>query len=262
MANGFLACPKRNRNSRPPTVLVRLQKYLAEAGIASRRHSEQLIESGRVSVNGQPVRLLGTKVDAECDAVAVDGKMVVVERKVYIALNKPAGFLCTNHDTHQRKRAVDLLPASLPRLYTVGRLDKDTEGLLFLTNDGTFSLRLTHPRYKMNKTYLVEVEGELTSAEIARLLKGVRSDGETLHANRIFQVRSQKNTTELRLVLSEGKKRQIRRMMAAVGHPVGRLVRLAVGPVELGNLATSQWRHLTHEEIYELMHFSPATIRT
>jgi pseudouridine synthase len=140
-------------------------------------------------------------------------------------------------------------------------LDKDTEGLLFLTNDGTFSLRLTHPRYKMSKTYLVEVEGELTSAEITRLLKGIGSDGEMLHADKIFQVRSQKNTTELRLVLSEGKKRQIRRMMVAVGHPVKRLVRLAVGPVELGNLATAQWRHLTHEEIYKLMQFSPAAFR-
>ena len=242
-------------------MLVRLQKYLAEAGIASRRRCEQLIEDGRVSVNGQPARLLGTKVDAERDAVAVDGRPVVIEGKVYIALNKPAGFLCTNHDTHHRQRAVDLLPRSLPRVYTVGRLDKDTEGLLFLTNDGTFSLRLTHPRYKMSKTYLVEVEGELTSAEIARLLKGIRSDGEILHADKIFQVRSQKNTTELRLVLREGKKRQIRRMMAVVGHPVKRLVRLAVGPVELGNLATTQWRHLTHEEIYKLMQFSPAAFR-
>ena len=243
-------------------MLVRLQKYLAEAGIASRRHSEQLIESGRVSVNGQLVQLLGTKIDAERDAVAVDGQPVVIERKVYIALNKPAGYLCTNHDTHQRQRAVDLLPPTLPRVYTVGRLDKDTEGLLFLTNDGTFSLRLTHPRYKMSKTYLVEVEGELTSAEIARLLKGIRSDGEMLHADKIFQVRPQKNTTELRLVLSEGKKRQIRRMMAAIGHPVQRLVRIAVGPVELGNLAISQWRHLTHEEIFKLMQFAPSAFRS
>ena len=237
-------------------MLVRLQKYLAETGLASRRHCEQLIEDGRVSVNGQPIRLLGTKIDADRDTVAVDGQAVAVQRKLYIALNKPAGFVCTNRDSHQRKRAVDLLPHTLPRLYTVGRLDKDTEVLLFLTNDGTFSLRLTHPRYKMSKTYLVEVEGELTSAEIARLLNGVRSERQLLHAERIFQVRSRTNTTELRLVLREGKKRQIRRMMAAVGHPVKRLVRLAVGPVELGNLATSQWRYLTYEEVLKLMQFS------
>lgn len=238
-------------------MLVRLQKYLAEAGVASRRHCEQLIEQGRVSVNGQAVSLLGSKIDPERDSITLDGKPVVIERKVYIALNKPAGFVCTNHDTHGRKRAVDLLPRSLPRLYTVGRLDKETEGLLFLTNDGTFSLRLTHPRYKMGKTYLVEVEGELKSAEIVHLLKGVRSEGEMLHAETIFQVRRRDNATRLRLALSEGKNRQIRRMMAAVGHPVKRLVRLAVGPIELGNLATSQWRHLSHEEVRKLMQFSP-----
>jgi 23S rRNA pseudouridine2605 synthase len=242
-------------------VLVRLQKYLAEAGIASRRRCEQFIEDGQVSVNGQRVYVLGTKVDPERDSVTVGGKPVAIERKVYIALHKPAGCVCTNSDTHGRTRAVDLLPRSLPRLYTVGRLDKDSEGLLFLTNDGTFSLRLTHPRYKMRKTYFVEVEGELKNAEIVRLLKGVRSDGELLRAEKIFQVRAQVHDTELRLILSEGKKRQIRRMMAVVGHPVKRLVRLAVGPIELGNLATSQWRHLTHEEVDKLTQFSSAASR-
>lgn len=242
-------------------MLVRLQKYLAEAGVASRRRCEELIEDGRVSVNGQPSYVLGTKIDPERDAVTMDGKPVVLDRKVYIALHKPAGCVCTNSDTHGRKRAVDLLPHSLPRLYTVGRLDKDSEGLLFLTNDGTFSLRLTHPRYKMRKTYFVEVEGELKNAEIARLLKGVRSDGELLHAEKIFHVRARGQNTELRLVLSEGKKRQIRRMMAVVGHPVKRLVRLAVGPIELGSLAISQWRHLTHEEVEKLTQFSPAAVR-
>jgi len=243
-------------------VLVRLQKYLAEAGIASRRRCEELIKAGRVSVNGLSVQLLGTKVDSERDSVSIDGKPVVRECKVYIALNKPTGFLCTNHDTHGRQRAVDLLPRSLPRMYTVGRLDKDTEGLLLLTNDGTFSLRLTHPRYKMSKTYLVEVEGELTRAEMAQLLRGVHSDGEMLHAEKIFQVHAQNNATTLRLVLNEGKNRQIRRMMAVVGHPVKRLVRLAVGPVELGDLGTSQWRHLTHEEVDRLMQFSPPGLRS
>jgi 23S rRNA pseudouridine2605 synthase len=239
-------------------VLIRLQKFLAEAGVASRRRCEQLIEGGKVSVNGQPVRVLGTKIDPEHDCVAVAGQPVAVERKVYIALNKPAGVLCTNRDTHDRKRAIDLLPRSLPRLYTVGRLDKDTEGLLLLTNDGTFSLRLTHPRYKMSKTYLVEVEGELKNAEIARLLTGVHSEGELLRTEKVFPVRTQHNATELRVVLREGKKRQIRRMMATIGHPVKRLVRLAVGPIELGNLAISQWRYLTHEEIRKLMQFPPA----
>jgi 23S rRNA pseudouridine2605 synthase len=240
-------------------VLVRLQKFLAEAGVASRRRCEQLIQSGQVFVNGAPVRVLGSKIDPERDAVFVAGRPVAVERRVYIALHKPAGVLCTNRDTHGRRRAIDLLPRSLPRLYPVGRLDKDTEGLLLLTNDGSFSLRLTHPRYKMSKTYLVEVEGELKSAEITRLLGGVRSEGELLRADKIFQVHAQRHATEMRLVLSQGRKRQIRRMMAAVGHPVTRLVRLAVGPVELGDLRKSQWRHLTDEEIQQLMRVSPSS---
>jgi 23S rRNA pseudouridine2605 synthase len=237
-------------------VLIRLQQILAEAGVGSRRKCEQLIAQGKVSVNGQPVTTLGTKVDPAIDRVSIGARRVTIERKVYIALNKPAGVVCTSHDTHGRRRAVDLLPASLPRLYTVGRLDKDTEGLLFLTNDGTFSLRLTHPRYKMTKMYLVEVEGELKSAEIARLLNGITSEGQLLRAERIFQVRPLGDATEFRLVLGEGRKRQIRRMMAAVGHPVRRLVRLAIGPVNLGNLKAGQWRYLTDEELEKLQHNS------
>ena len=139
----------------------------------------------------------------------------------------------------------------MPRLFTVGRVDKDTEGLLFLTNDGNFSLRLTHPRYKMPKTYLVDVEGQLRSAEIARLLKGVSSDGETLNADKICQVRPRGETTELRIVLTQ----------AAVGHPVRRLTRLAVGAIGLGGLKSGEWRHLTHEEIGKLLQFSHATFQ-
>jgi 23S rRNA pseudouridine2605 synthase len=239
-------------------VLIRLQKFLAEAGVGSRRQCEQLIQQGKILVNGQPVTTLGTRVDPDSDRVTVGSQPVAAERKVYVAINKPAGVLCTNRDTHGRKRVLDLMPASLPRLYTVGRLDQDTEGLLFLTNDGTFSLRLTHPRYKMRKTYLVEVEGQLKSAEIARLLKGICSDGQMLRAEKISQVRPRHDFTELRLVLAEGKKRQIRRMMAAVGHPVRRLVRMAIGPINLGDLKTGQWRYLTDEEIHRLQSHSPS----
>jgi 23S rRNA pseudouridine2605 synthase len=234
-------------------MFVRLQKFLAEAGVGSRRRCEQLIEQGKISVNGQTVTRLGTKIDPATDRVTLGAQRIVAERKVYVALNKPAGILCTSRDTDGRPQAVDLLPASLPRLYTVGRLDKDTEGLIFLTNDGNFSLRLTHPRYKMPKTYWVEIEGELKSAEIAQLLKGVHNEGQLLRAEKIFQVRSRKQTSDLRLVLKEGKKRQIRRMLAAVGHPVRRLVRLSVGTIHLGELKSGQWRHLSHEEINKLM---------
>lgn len=231
---------------------VRLQKFLAEAGVGSRRRCEQFMTAGKVAVNGQPVTTLGAKIDPAIDRVTVNRKAVRSEQKVYIALNKPAGILCTCHDTHGRKTVLDLFPAIPTRLYSVGRLDKDTEGLLFLTNDGTFSLRLTHPRYKMPKTYLVEVEGELKSAQIARLLQGVRSEGEALRADRISQVRPRGGDTELRMVLTAGKKRQIRRMMTAVGSPVKRLVRLAVGPVGLGDLKQGQWRYLTDEEVHKL----------
>ena len=242
-------------------MFVRLQKFLAEAGVGSRRRCEQLIQQGKISVNGQRVTTLGTKVDPETDRVMLGSKPVAAERKIYIALNKPAGVLCTNRDTHGRKRVLDLLPRSLPRLYTVGRLDQDTEGLLFLTNDGNFSLRLTHPRYKMPKTYLVEVEGELKNEQIARLLEGVHSEGQVLRAEKVFQVRPCGKTTELRLVIREGKKRQIRRMLAAVGHPVVRLTRLSVHSVSLGDLKTGQWRYLTDEEIHKLMQFSSRSER-
>ena len=228
-------------------MLVRLQKFLAEAGVGSRRHCAELIRPGKISVNGQPVTRLGTKIEPDKDHVTVAGKPVAVERKVYIAIHKPAGVVCTSHDTHGRKRVLDLLPKSRPRLYTVGRLDQDTEGLLLLTNDGTFSLRLTHPRYKMPKTYAVEVKGALTEVERARLLTGVRSEGEWLRAEKVS------GTTTLQLLIREGKKRQIRRMLAAVGHPVVRLRRLAIGSIELGNLKQGQWRYLTDEEVRTLM---------
>jgi 23S rRNA pseudouridine2605 synthase len=248
----------RARGSAVPTMRVRLHKFLAEAGVASRRACETLILAGEVCVNGRAVLALGTKIDPVADTVTVKSRPVSPERKLYVALNKPTGVVCTSRDPHGAKRVVSLLPRSFPRLYTVGRLDKETEGLIFLTNDGTFSLRLTHPRYKMSKTYLVEVEGELKSSEIARLYKGVRSQGQLLRAEKVSQVRHRGRSTELRLVLREGRNRHIRRMMGALGHPVRRLVRLAVGPVELGDLKAGQWRYLTNEELCKLKHFSPA----
>ncbi len=236
--------PESARHSVP---YVRLQKFLAEAGLGSRRHCETLIQAGQVSVNGQPVTRLGTKINPGKDRVTVAGQPVAPERKLYIALNKPAGVLCTSRDTHGRRRVHDLLPASLPRLFTVGRLDRDTEGLLLLTNDGTFSLRLTHPRYKMPKTYAVEVAEPLDEADRTRLRAGVRSEGQWLRAEEVS------GTTSLTVVLREGKKRQIRRMFAVIGHPVKKLTRLAIGPIQLGNLKQGQWRYLTDEEVSALM---------
>ena len=234
-------------------MLVRLQKFLAEAGLGSRRHCETLITAGAVRVNGQPVTTLGSKIESGTDRVTVAGQPVSVERKIYIALNKPAGYICTSQDPEGRRRALDLLPADLPRLYTVGRLDCNTAGLLLLTNDGTFSLRLTHPRYKMPKTYRAEVAGPLGDAQVTRLLRGVWSDGELLRAEKVFDIRPVGPVTELQLVLREGKKRQVRRMLAEVGCPVRRLVRLSVGKISLGNLKPGQWRYLTNEEVHSLI---------
>ena len=197
--------------------------------------------------------VLGSKVDSGKDRVAVAGKPVSIERKIYIALNKPAGYICTSDDPEGRRRALDLLPVDLPRLYTVGRLDVNTEGLLLLTNDGTFSLRLTHPRYKMPKTYRAEVAGMLTDNQIAELLRGVWSEGELLRAEKVFGVRSIGVNTELQLVLREGKKRQVRRMLEVVGCPVRRLVRLSIGNISLGNLKPGEWRNLTNEEVRNLI---------
>jgi pseudouridine synthase len=234
-------------------VRVRLQKLLAQAGYGSRRHCERLLVGGQVTVNGQTVTRLGSRVDAARDVVSVAGQPVRVQRRCYVLLNKPAGYLCTNADTHGRPRVLDLLPASLPRLYSVGRLDRDTEGLLLLTNDGNFSLRLTHPRYKMPKTYQVEVAGNVTPEIVARLQQGVRSDGETLRAERLFDIRRQAGRSRLQLILREGKKRQVRRMFAAVGCRVLRLRRIAVGHIRLGHLKPGQWRYLTDEEVRQLV---------
>jgi len=247
--------PARVRSSQDQAavVLVRLQKFLAEAGVGSRRRCEELIQQGNVSVNGRVVTRLGTKVNPGLDQIAVAQRPVAVERKVYIAMHKPADVLCTSHDTHGRKRVLDLLPSSLPRLYTVGRLDQDTEGLLFLTNDGSFSLRLTHPRYKMPKRYLVEVGGHPSVEQLQQLLKGVHSEGQRLRAEELLEVSPRGDVTQLTLVIREGKKRQIRRMLRAVGFPVRRLVRLAIGSVELKDLKQGHWRHLTDEEVHQLM---------
>jgi pseudouridine synthase len=235
-------------------VLVRLQKFLAEAGVGSRRACEEFIQQGRVTVNGRVITGLGTKIESDSDRVAADGKSVVVEKKVYIVINKPPGFVCSSADTHGLKRVLDLLPPKMPRLYTVGRLDFDSEGLLLLTNDGSFSLRLTHPRYKRPKKYRVLVGGNWRAEMTARLLNGVVSDGERLRAASVALVRTDGVTTELELVLREGKNRQIRRMMTAVGRPVQRLVRVAVGDFELTDLEPGQWRHLKHEEVQRLLH--------
>jgi 23S rRNA pseudouridine2605 synthase len=232
--------------------MERLNKLLAHAGVGSRRHVEELIAAGRVSVDGRPVRELGTKVDPQAQRVAVDGQPVKLERPVYWVVNKPRGYLCTNDDPAGRPRAIDLVPHVEQRVYTVGRLDEDSEGLLLLTNDGDLAHRLMHPRYGVEKTYLVQVAGHPSREDVQQLLQGVwLSDGH-VRARRVKVMKSQGDSTWVQVVLSEGKNREIRRMLARLNHKVLRLRRVAIGPVQLDKLAKGKARKLSLDEVNAL----------
>jgi 23S rRNA pseudouridine2605 synthase len=230
----------------------RLQKILAHAGVGSRRHCEDLITAGRVLVDGRVVRELGTRVDPEKQKITVDGEPVRAERPVYWLVNKPRGYLCTNRDPARRPLALDLVPQVDQRVYTVGRLDEDSEGLLLLTNDGDLAFRLMHPRFGVEKTYQVLVAGFPNKEDVEKLLKGVWLAEGHVKAQSVKRMKSQKECTWLRIVLSEGKNREIRRMLARLNHKVLRLKRTALGPVELGHLAPGKARKLTGPELTAL----------
>lgn len=233
----------------------RLQKILAQAGYGSRRACEQLILQGRVRVNGQVVTQLGTQADARTDIIEVDGKRVQLpEGHTYILLHKPAGVVTTRRDAHAARTVMDLLEGVTASVFPVGRLDADTTGALLLTNDGDLAYRLMHPRYGVTKTYLVEVRGEVGEEALRRLREGVPlEDGVTAPAQ-VQKVRyiAQRQTTLLRLTIHEGRKRQVKRMCQAVGHPVVRLHRERFGPLSLHRLPVGAWRHLTTEEVAAL----------
>ena len=221
--------------------------------MASRRASEQLIREGRVQVNGQPVLLLGSKVDAERDHVAVDGKLVRARRKLYLALHKPRGCVCSRKDELQRRTVYEFLPKEWVGVYSVGRLDFASEGLLFLTNDGEFALRLTHPRYGVRKRYVVTIAGHVEPAMLERFTRGVAHEGERLKAERAWLVREGKTRSVLELELAEGKNREVRRLCEAQGLAVERLVRVQIGKIKLGELKPGRWRTLTPSEINTLV---------
>ena len=233
--------------------MVRLQKFLADAGVASRRASEQFILEGRVTVNGQPVRLLGSKVDPDHDKVVVDGKPIRIQKKLYLALNKPKGCVCSRKDELQRKTVYELLPKEWTSVYSVGRLDFASEGLLFLTNDGEFALRLTHPRYGVRKRYVVTVEGRVDAAMLERFTRGVFHEGERLKAERAWLVSEGKVQSVVELELAEGKNREVRRLFETQGLTVRRLVRMQIGKIKLGELKPGRWRTLTPPEIKTLL---------
>jgi 23S rRNA pseudouridine2605 synthase len=239
----------------------RLARFLAHSGIASRRHAEELIAAGRVQVNGVVVTSQGTRIRPGQDEVRVDGKVVHQPTKhVYVLLHKPVGYVCTMHDPQRRPTVLDLLPAALRRLrvYPVGRLDRDTSGLLLLTNDGDYALRMSHPRYATEKHYQALVQGCPSPASLEALRKGITiTEGDRRNPGssyitapaRVSLLRQEGANCWLALTIHEGRKRQVRRMLATVGHPVLQLIRVGVGSLTLGNLPVGAWRYLADEEV-------------
>lgn len=228
---------------------VRLQKFLARAGVASRRAAEELIRSGRVQVNGRTVTEMGSTVDPDRDAVAVDGRTVRAGPVVWIVLNKPVGFVTTRSDPQGRRTVYDLLPGEYRKLLHVGRLDTASEGLLLLTNDGDGAHRLLHPRFEVERVYDVEVEGHVGADVVRRLRTGVRLSDGMARATAVRVLPSKlENRARLRVTLKEGRNREVRRMLEAVGAPVTRLRRVAYGPVRLAGLPRGEWRPLSAEE--------------
>ena len=226
---------------------MRLNRYLAAAGVGSRRHCDELIAAGRVTINGRVCTDFSAQ-PAEGDHVKVGSKMVRAERKLHIVLHKPAGYVSTRSDPHARDTIFDLLPPNMPRLFNVGRLDAQSEGLLVLTNDGELAQRLMHPRYKVDKEYEVTLD-KLWNAELApKLLKGVMLDGQRARLERINPV----GPTRVRVVLRQGINRQIRRMFYELGYEVERLVRTRMGTLRIGDMPRGHWRPLTSAELRSL----------
>ncbi len=232
---------------------VRLQKVLSQAGVASRRQAEEMIRTGRVRVNGRVVAELGTRVDATRDEVEVDGRRVRLREVVWLAVHKPAGYVTTRCDPQGRPTVYQLVPERFRGLFHAGRLDYESEGLVLLTNEGEVANRLMHPRYGTEREYEVEVRGDVRPAELRRLKDGIElEDGPARaeEARRLSGARA--GRTRLRVTLKEGRKREVRRMLDALGHPVERLVRVRYGPVRLGELAPGAWRRLTDNEMLAL----------
>lgn len=232
---------------------VRLQKFLAEAGVASRRAGERLIVNGLVEVNGRVVQQLGARVDPLHDEVKVEGRPVKARRKIHVALHKPRGFLSTRSDELERRIVTDLLPREWSHLHPVGRLDRDSEGLIFLTNDGDFTLRLTHPRFGVRKKYRAIVEGRVEPVMLRRFTEGVEHEGERLRAEHARLVDANNSHSIVEMELAEGKNREVRRLFESQGLLVERLQRTQIGPIRLGELPEGRWRALTAAEVKALL---------
>ena len=231
---------------------IRLQKYLAECGVASRRKSEELIAAGKVKVNGVTASI-GDKVNPKHDKVTVSGKKVVsVKKNVYIMLNKPRGFITTMNDEHDRKCVAELVKDINTRVYPVGRLDRESEGLLIMTNDGEFTNALTHPSKHVSKTYRVTIRPTITKEQSTEFRNGIEIDGRMTAPADLRVLEAQENRTVVEVTIYEGRNRQIRKMFEALGIEVARLKRTKVGNLKLGMLKQGTYRHLTEDEVSSL----------
>src|SRR3954469_7090316 len=229
--------------------MERLQKILSQAGVASRRASEKLMTEGRVTVNGTTVLELGTKADASRDDIRVDGRRIKMpERHIYLLVNKPSGYVTTRSDPQKRRTVIDLLKGVREYVYPVGRLDYDSEGLLILTNDGDLAAKLTHPRHGVPRVYEATVLGEPDEHDVRRLSKGVTIDGQRTGPAEVISI----GPSRLRITVREGRNRQVRKMCDAIGHPVPKLRRVALGPLRDARLKPGAWRPLTAHEVERL----------
>ena len=231
---------------------VRLNHFLAMSGVCSRRAADELIATGRIEVNGALVTALGTRIDPQQDDVRFDGNRVQPERPVYVLFNKPKGVVCTNARHEQKKRVIDFMPQVRGRLFTVGRLDLDSEGLILLTNDGAFALEMTHPRYGVPKLYAVLVRGRIEQRDLDKARGGVwLAEGPTTGMN-VRVERTGKDRTYMKVTLREGKNREIRRVFAKLGYPVLELKRVRIGELNLHGLSDGKWRFLQRHEVEAL----------
>ena len=234
----------------------RLQKVLAAAGLASRRHCEEYILDGRVTVDGKVVKTLGIKVDPDTQKVCVDGERIKIDRRQYFLVNKPTGVISTNADPNGRPRVIDLLPPWKGRLFTVGRLDEGSEGLLLVTNDGDLAHKLAHPKFQVERVYRALVAGVPSDEVLHQLRQGLYFTEGKFKVRDVRRIKSSLKSTILELVLTEGQNREIRRLLARVGHKVMKLKRIAFGPLRLGDLQTAGYRPLTAMELKQLQQFA------
>lgn len=231
---------------------MRINKYLAECGVASRCGCDKLIADGKVTINGKPAAL-GDDVTEGKDEVLVNGEAVQLNaRHQYYLMNKPKGYICSVHDERGRKTVIDLLPAGAGRVYPVGRLDYDTEGMLILTDDGDLAFRLTHPKNEIPKTYLVKIEGSISDAALNQLRAGIELDGRLTNKSKVKVIETDKKYTKLHVTINEGRNRQVRRMFESIGKEVTFLKRIKIGDMGLGSLERGKVRKLTAEEIFYL----------